>query len=83
MCAVWRDRVRALLHLVLITMLMLVGVAASIRITRVPADANILFPTNARRLTRFMMDETYGSVRPLSAAWAQRGVLDAAADSDF
>ena len=42
-----------------------------------------LLPSAARRLTRFMMDETYGAVRPLSAAWAQRGVLDAAADSDF
>lgn len=55
----------------------------SIRIVRVPADGNFLFPTNAKQLTRFMMDETYGECKPFSGAWAQRGVLDAAADSDF
>ena len=54
-----------------------------IRITRAIADANFLFPANAKRLTRFMMQATYGDVRPMSSAWMQRGVLDAAADSDF
>ena len=56
---------------------------ADIRISRVQADANFLFPTNSKRLTRFMMDATYGPCQPLTAAWAQRGVLDAAADSDL
>jgi len=54
-----------------------------IRIRRMPADANFFQPKNSKKLTRFMMDETYGTCRPLSAAWAQRGVLDATADSDF
>ena len=57
--------------------------SVAVKIARVPADTSLLFPTNARRLTRFMMEETYGGCRPLSAAWAQRGVLDATADSDF
>ena len=57
--------------------------AESILVTRVAADANFLFPKNSKRLTRFMMDETYGQCQPFSAAWAQRSVLDAAADSDF
>ena len=56
---------------------------AEIKITRVAADTNFLFPKNAKRLTRFMMAETYGECKPFSAAWAQRSVLDAAADSDF
>ena len=55
----------------------------NIRVSRVPADSNFLFPKNAKRLTKFMMDETYGILPPFSAAWAQRAVLDAAADSDF
>ena len=57
--------------------------SADIRITRLAADANFLFPTNARKLTRFMMEASYGPCRPMTAAWAQRGVLDSAADSDF
>ena len=52
-------------------------------IERVPADANMMFPVNAQRLTRFMMDATYGPVRPLSPAWAQRSLLDATSDSDL
>jgi len=56
---------------------------SEISITRVPADANFFLPKKSKELTRFMMDETYGTCRPLSAAWAQRGVLDATADSDF
>ena len=56
---------------------------AGIRISRVAADGNILFPTNSQRLTRFMMDATYGPCTPFTPAWAQRGVLDATADADF
>ncbi len=54
-----------------------------VRISRANADPNFLFPATAKKLTRFMMQATYGEARPLSAAWAQRAVLDAAADSDF
>ena len=54
-----------------------------VRISRLDADANFLFPRNSKMLTRFMMDETYGQCKPLTAGWAQRGLLDATADSDF
>lgn len=60
-----------------------IAMAGNIRITRVQADANLLFPTNAKRLTKFMMDETFGTVKPFTGAWAQRSVLDATANSDF
>jgi ribosomal protein S18 acetylase RimI-like enzyme len=56
---------------------------AAIKISRVSADSNILFPSNSQRLTRFMMDATYGPCRAFSPAWAQRAVLDATADADF
>ena len=56
---------------------------AALRISRAVADANFLFPSEARRLTRFMMDAQYGPVQPFTGGWMQRGVLDAAADSDF
>lgn len=59
------------------------GAAGNVRVARSPADANLLFPTNAKVLTQFMMRATYGEVRPFTAAWAQRPLLDAAADSDF
>ena len=62
---------------------MLAALSDGLRIVRAEADTNVLFPANSRMLTRFLMDETYGASRPLSAAWMQRGVLDAAADSDF
>ena len=55
----------------------------AVRIERVPADPNILFPTNAQQLTRFMMEATYGPVQPLSPAWVQRSLLDATSDSDL
>ena len=42
-----------------------------VRIIRGCADTNILFPTTAKRLTRFMMDSNFGECRPLSVAWAQ------------
>ena len=68
-------------------MLLLLSTSAAaslLTITRMPADTNRLFPTNAKKLSRFMMDQTYGiACRPFSAAWVQRGVLDATADSDF
>ena len=54
-----------------------------VRISRVPADTNRLFPTNANKLSRFMMEAMYGPCRPLTAAWAQRGVLDSTAASDL
>lgn len=57
--------------------------AAEVRISRVSADANPLFPTNARRLSRFLMEATYGQCRPLSPAWVQRGVLDSVGTSDL
>eukprot|EP00579_Thalassiosira_antarctica_P002676 CAMPEP_0201877044 /NCGR_PEP_ID=MMETSP0902-20130614/8557_1 /ASSEMBLY_ACC=CAM_ASM_000551 /TAXON_ID=420261 /ORGANISM="Thalassiosira antarctica, Strain CCMP982" /LENGTH=281 /DNA_ID=CAMNT_0048404411 /DNA_START=106 /DNA_END=951 /DNA_ORIENTATION=- len=56
---------------------------AGIRIRKLEADTNFLFPTNAKRLTEFLMDATYGECRPFSAAWAQRAVIDAAARSDL
>ena len=70
----WRSQPREITSMVL---------ASDVRISRVRADPNFLFPTNSKRLTRFMMDATYGTCQPLTAAWAQRGLLDAAADSDF
>ena len=53
-----------------------------IRITRAQPDKSA-FASNTKQLTRFMMDAMYGECRPLSAAWAQRGVLDATATSDL
>jgi len=54
-----------------------------IRIRRLEADTNFLFPTNAKRLTEFLMDVTYGECRPFSSAWAQRAVIDATARSEL
>ena len=59
------------------------SVSPGIRIQRVTADANLLFPANSQRLTKFMMEATYGAVRPFSPAWAQRSVLDATSNSDI
>ena len=59
------------------------SVSPGIRIQRVSADSNLLFPANSQRLTRFMMEATYGAVRPFSPAWAQRSVLDATSNSDI
>lgn len=56
---------------------------AGIRIRRMEADTNFLFPKNAKRLMQFYMDSTYGSVRPFSSAWVQRGVIDATVQSDL
>ena len=57
--------------------------APDIRITNVQADSNFLFPKSAKRLTKFMMDETFGVFPAFSAGWAQRGVFEATAQSDF
>ena len=59
----------------LLVSLLTSSLAPSIRIQRVEADSNLLFPENSQRLTKFMMDATYGAVRPFSPAWAQRSVL--------
>ena len=67
----------------LLVSLLTSSLAPSIRIQRVEADSNLLFPENSQRLTKFMMDATYGAVRPFSPAWAQRSVLDATSNSDF
>ena len=67
----------------LLVSLLTSSLAPGIRIQRVEADSNLLFPENSQRLTKFMMDATYGAVRPFSPAWAQRSVLDATSNSDF
>lgn len=67
----------------LLVSLLTSSLTPGIRIQRVEADSNLLFPTNSQRLTKFMMDATYGAVRPFSPAWAQRSVLDATSNSDF
>ena len=67
----------------LLVSLLTSSLAPSIRIQRVEADSNLLFPENSQRLTKFMMDATYGAVRSFSPAWAQRSVLDATSNSDF
>lgn len=63
--------------------LAILATICGVRITKMTADSNLLVPSNAKKLTRCMMDAEYGSNRPLSVAWAQRLILDAAADSDY
>lgn len=65
------------------TLLILSVTAATLNIRRMPADGNFLFPTGAKRLTKFMMEQTYGECRPFTPAWAQRAVLDGTAESDI
>ena len=65
------------------TLLLSLTAAATLNIRRMPADGNFLFPTGAKRLTKFMMEQTYGECRPFTPAWAQRVVLDGTAESDI
>ena len=67
----------------LLVSLLTSSLTPGIRIQRVDADSNLLFPANSQRLTKFMMEATYGAVRPFSPAWAQRSVLDATSNSDI
>ena len=55
----------------------------SISVTRAAPDASRLFPTNSKRLARFLMDAEFGEVRPLSGAWVQRSVIEADATGDL
>jgi ribosomal protein S18 acetylase RimI-like enzyme len=79
----WTGWFISLLVSLLVPSLHAFDAPAGIRIRRMEADTSFLFPKNAKRLMQFYMDSTYGSVRPLSSAWVQRGVIDATVQSDL